>query len=209
MSAVNTNALTNVFPVISGGTPEFGSAATGSFVPQGAGSGDSIGPIARPIEPSPSDGGASGWSGGWGNSGSGSDSGLSGFNAVMNGFVNALQNVLSSLGQQFGLTSSTAPSATPAQTFYSSATSSSTGDPHDAFDGTPTSGSNVRHTWDNMDSHADLLSSDSFNGDYQVSTTVTSPNGKGVTMNAQAQVALDGGATKITMNRARSSGVAR
>jgi hypothetical protein len=200
MSAVNSNAFTSGIPVLSGALPEFGSAANGSFVPQAAGSRDSIGPIAQPLTLPPQDGATSAWSGGWGNAGSGSDSGLAGFNAVMNGFVNALQNVLSSLGQQFGLTSSTSPSATRAQTFYSNATANSTGDPHDAFDGKPASGSNVNQAWDSMDSHADLLNSDSFNGAYQVSTTVTSPNEKGVTMNAQAQVALDGGATDITMN---------
>ena len=200
MSAVNNNAFTSGFPVSAGAAPEFGSVPSG-VLPQASGSRDSIGPLAQPVLPSRAASGSSGWSGwggGW-NNGS-SDSGLAGFNSIMNGFVTALQNVLSSLGAQFGLTSSSGASATPAETFFMSATGSSVGDPHESFNGTPSSGSAGNQSWDSMNSHAALLSSDSFNGGYQVSTTVTSPNDKGVTTNAQAQVALDDGATKITMN---------
>ncbi len=195
MSAVNNNAFTNGFPVMSAATPEFGSVGNNNFS-RSSGSRDSIGPIAQPVFASPGDDGFD-WSGG---SNTASDSGLSGFNAIMNGFVAALQNVLASIGQQFGMTTGSGQSATPAQTYFTNATAGSVGDPHETFDGTPGSGPSVDSKWDSMNSHADLLDSDSFGGGYRVSTTVTSPNAKGVTLNAQAQVALNGGATKITMN---------
>lgn len=198
MSAVNNNAFTSGFPVMSTAASEFGSVGSG-HLPQTPGARDSIGPIAQPVFSSPGEGAGSGsaWNGGWN---SGSDSGLSGFNAIMNGFINALQNMLASIGAQFGVTPGSAQSATPAQTYFTSATADSVGDPHETFDGTPSSGPAVTAKWDSMDSHADLLDSNSVAGGYRVSTTVTAPDGKGVTKNGQAQVALDGGATKITMN---------
>ena len=201
MSAVNNNAFTSGFPAISAAGSEFGPVGEGSVLPRSSGSRDSIGPIAQPVFPMPGDGAggsSSVWSGGWN---SGSDSGLSGFNAIMNGFVNALQNVLASIGRQFGVTPASGQSASPAQTYFASATASSVGDPHDTFDGTPGSGANVERKWDSMNSHADLLDSDSIAGGYRVSTTVTSPNDEGVSTNARAQVALDGGAAKITMDQ--------
>ena len=199
MSAVNNNAFSSGFPIVPA-TPEFGSVGQGSAGQRSPGARDTIGPNALPAFSTAVDGSvtpASGSNVGWNG---GSDSGLSGFDAIMNGFVKALQSVLASIEQKFGLAPGSGQSAALAQTYFTDATADSVGDPHETFAGTPTSGPSVAAKWDSMNSHADLLDSDSFGGGYQVSTTVTSPNGKGVTTNAQAQVALDGGATKITMN---------
>ena len=51
-----------------------------------------------------------------------------------------------------------------------------------------------------MASQPDLLNSDSFAGGFQISTQATPPNGKGVTRNQSATVALNNGATTIGMN---------
>jgi hypothetical protein len=75
--------------------------------------------------------------------------------------------------------------------FFQNATGSSDGDPHLSFNGAK---------WNNMASQPDLLNSRSFSGGYRVSTQVTPPNGKGVTWNQSATVALNNGATTITMN---------
>jgi len=83
---------------------------------------------------------------------------------------------------------------------YANATASSLGDPHDAFSGTTAQGQNVSQHWDDMNAHHDLLSSDSFAGGYRISTTATAPNASGVTYNASATIATDGGATAVTMN---------
>jgi hypothetical protein len=229
MSAINNNVLTSGFPLVPGGAAGAAMTPLGAgMLSQLAGSKDSILPaqpsgITAPIafpgpEPAPGPGnpGSGSWgsgsgtcgpgsgscgsgSGSWG-SGSGAGAGSSGFYSVINGFINQLQNMLSSLGQQLGLGGGSGQSGPQAQTFFSSATSSSVGDPHDAFNGTTGAGNNESAKWDNMQSHADLLSSDSFNGGYQVSTTATAPGSNGITMNASAQVALGGGSTQITMN---------
>jgi hypothetical protein len=51
-----------------------------------------------------------------------------------------------------------------------------------------------------MKSHPNLLHSDSIAGGYRVSTQVTPANGKGVTWNQSASVALNGGATMVSLN---------
>ena len=196
MSAVNNNAFTSRFPVMSVAASDIGAGGTESMQRQSPRFRDSIGPNTQAVFPMPGDGGAAGWSG----SNGATDSGLTGFNAIMNGFVNALQNMLASIGGQFGFAPGSGPSATPMESHFMNATANSVGDPHETFDATPSSGAKVDRTWDSMDSHSDLLDSDSIDGGYRVSTSVTAPNDRGVSMNAQAEVALDGGATKITMN---------
>ncbi len=125
--------------------------------------------------------------------------GMSGFMNLMGDFINALQSLLSNLAKQFGFAGSGTPSGSP-DTYVRNADASSVGDPHDAFNGTNASGQTIGGKWNNMQSHADLLESDSFAGGYTVSTTTTTPKTNGVTMNARANVALDRGATDITMN---------
>ena len=202
MSAINHNAFAIAYPAVTGATPEFETATSGGRMQLPfARSNDSIVPIVTPNEPAaPLE--YPGYFGSSGGSGSGSVSGLSGFNALLSGFVNALQNLLAGIGQQFGLTglNGNQPSPMPAQTFFKSATSSSVGDPHESFNGTTSTGGSLSQKWNSMDSHSDLLSSDSFEGGYRVSTTATAPNAKGTTLNANAKVALDGGATTVSMN---------
>jgi hypothetical protein len=75
--------------------------------------------------------------------------------------------------------------------FFQNATGRSDGDPHLSFNGA---------RWDNMTSQPDLLNSNSFAGGFQISTQATPPNGKGVSWNQSATVALNDGATKVSMN---------
>lgn len=75
--------------------------------------------------------------------------------------------------------------------FFRNADGSSSGDPHLSFNG---------NRWSSMASQPDLLNSRSFPGGFQISTQTTQPNGKGVTWNQSATVALNGGATTITLN---------
>jgi hypothetical protein len=127
----------------------------------------------------------------------------------MNSIGNVISNMLASLGSALnGLTSGsqTTPSTGQqngptggGQTYFTNASASSTGDPHEAFDGTTGNGSNVNQKWNSMQSHGDLLSSNSFAGGYRVSTQVTQPNANGVTYNQSATVTTDGGATTVSM----------
>jgi hypothetical protein len=139
------------------------------------------------------------------------------FGSVMNDFMNAVSSLLGQLGSALGTgpsapgtTGSTpglpsVPSPAPApspggETYYSNATASSVGDPHDAFDGTAGNGTQTGDHWNNMDAHGNLLSSDSFAGGYRISTSVTQPNASGVTLNESATVTTNGGATSVTLN---------
>ena len=61
------------------------------------------------------------------------------------------------------------------QQYFTSADASSVGDPHDAFNGTSSTNGNLSNRWDDMRSHAQLLSSDSFRGGYRVSTRASQP----------------------------------
>jgi hypothetical protein len=163
-------------------------------------------PIALPIAyPGQNDGASSANSGNF-------------FQSILQNLNNAISQLTSYLSAQTSSsgTSATAGSATgtgyassPTQTqqpenYFTSATGSSTGDPHDAFDGTTGSGANVSDKWDSMQGHGDLLSSNSFCGGYQVSTTTTAPNAQGVTYNSSATVTTDGGNTSVTMNQGGS-----
>jgi len=75
--------------------------------------------------------------------------------------------------------------------YFQNATGASDGDPHLSFNGT---------RWDNMKSQPDLLNSNSIAGGFQISTQATPANGNGVSWNQSATVALNDGATKISMN---------
>ena len=205
MSYINNNAYPTAFPAAAMPEAETGAMPFG-VGPQASGGrrNDGIVPIfrfpqpqpigfpqpqPRPIDP-PSP---------FSNPGNGA-TGMPGFMNLINGFIDALQTLLANLGKEFGFGGTGTPSGTP-ETYVRNADASSAGDPHDAFNGTNGSGGTIAGgKWDNMQSHADLLDSDSFGGGYTVSTTTTTSNAKGVTMNASANVALDGGATDITMN---------
>ena len=133
------------------------------------------------------------------------------FSSILQNLSNAISQITSYLSGQTasgstGTTTGTGYSNSPTQSqqpenYFSSATGSSTGDPHDAFDGTTGGGANVTDKWDSMQGHGDLLDSNSFRGGYQVSTTTTTPNAKGVTYNSSATVATDNGNTSVTMNK--------
>lgn len=75
--------------------------------------------------------------------------------------------------------------------FFRGANGSSSGDPHLSFNG---------NRWSSMASQPDLLDSNSIPGGFQISTQTTPPDGKGVTWNRSATVALQGGATTITLD---------
>jgi hypothetical protein len=92
------------------------------------------------------------------------------------------------------------PAGSQNEAFFSNASASSWGDPHDTFNGNSANGRNVNSSWDNMRSHADLLDSNSFAGGYRVSTQVTQPNAQGVTMNQSASVATNNGNTIVSLN---------
>ncbi len=200
MSAINTSLPAGFASAESPTTfspPTFG---YGESLPMSAGDGVTFAP--GPPAPSSS---SSFFGGLYGGSSSGS-TGLGGFSGIMNGFMNLLSSALSSLGSLFGSGSTSTPVTTPPsggslpETMYANATASSVGDPHDTFSGATAQGQNVSQHWDDMNAHHDLLSSDSFVGGYRISTTATTPNANGVTYNASATIATDGGATAVTMN---------
>lgn len=200
MSVIDNHAYPTVFPNTLAPEAEPAAASFGSAAPAYAGApNDAIRPIFRfpqpqpqPVQPQPPA------PPGWGNPSDGSG-GLFGFANIMNGFLGALQTLMAKLAQQFGLGGTGMPSGDP-QTYVANGTAASVGDPHDSFNATSAGGQKIGSKWDNMQSHGDLLDSDSFAGGYTVSTTATKPGGNGVTMNGSANVALDGGATDFTMN---------
>jgi hypothetical protein len=136
----------------------------------------------------------------------------------MNGFSNVINQIMSMFGSGSSSTTGTSASsgsASYAGTGYTTSptttqvpednfttvTASSTGDPHEAFNGTTSGGATVSDKWDSMKAHGDLLDSDSFHGGYQVSTTTTTPNAQGVTYNASATVTTGNGNDSVTLNK--------
>ncbi len=91
------------------------------------------------------------------------------------------------------------------QTYFKNATASSTGDPHLAFSGTDASGTLRQARFDSMDSHSDLLDSNSFGGGYRIATTATAPDARGITYNRQATVSTDYGATQVSLDSGGSA----
>jgi hypothetical protein len=198
MSFINGNLFgTGLGPT--GAFSEFGSGGTtgsGGALPQ-------LPPALDQIQSgnySPFEGAVLGAGGACGTSGGGLN-----FGSFMNSIGNLISNMLAQLGSAInGLTSGSQPgsqSGAPGagDTYFTNANASSTGDPHDAFNGTTGSGSNIDEKWNSMRSHGDLLSSNSFAGDYRVSTQVTQPNTNGVTYNQSATVTTGGGATNVSM----------
>jgi hypothetical protein len=151
-----------------------------------------------------------------------------GLSAMMNGFASYVNSLFSQIASWYGgngtSTSSygnqnaataangqgaacqtnggqcTPGSSAQKQAFFTNASASSWGDPHDTFSGSSSGSGSVNQSWDNMHSHADLLDSNSFAGGYRVSTQVTQPNAQGVTMNQSATVTAGGGNTVVSLD---------
>ncbi|HEV3156479.1 MAG TPA: hypothetical protein VGZ00_03970 [Candidatus Baltobacteraceae bacterium] len=137
---------------------------------------------------------------------------MSGIAAQLAGMMANLSSMLGSLfgagtatggtpgSECSGATSQPCPSpqSDPSQ-FFQNATASSQGDPHDAFNGTTSTGVQVGGQWNNQSGHGQLLSSDSFRGGYDVSTSVGASNANGATLNQSASVTTNGGANSVTM----------
>ncbi len=147
--------------------------------------------------------GGPGWGGG-GGAGFALPNPQSGVGGIFAALWRGLSNVFAQLMSLIDSSSANAggPHFNGGEPAFQNATASSTGDPHEAFDGTTNAGMNVSGHWDSMTSHRNLLSSDSFEGGYRVSTSVTQPGANGVTQNARAEVATDAGRTVVAMNAA-------
>ena len=174
--------------------------------------------------------GSSAWNpyGAYGSYG-GTSFGSGALGGIMNGFSSFISNLFNEISGWFGgggspspsptapgapvsvpgspvsapaapVSASGSPSPAGGEQFYSSARAASWGDPHDSFNGTGANGQSVGGKWDNMNSHWDLLDSNSFAGGLRVSTQVTQPNQDGVTHNQSATVTTNGGNTQVTMN---------
>jgi hypothetical protein len=83
--------------------------------------------------------------------------------------------------------------------FFQNATAASVGDPHLSFNGT---------NWDNMNSHPDLLHSDSIPGGYHLSTEVTQPTANGITTNRQATITTNYGTTSVSLDNNGNANIA-
>lgn len=122
----------------------------------------------------------------------------------LGGFIAQLQSwiagMVESLQQTFARFAQATPDS-PEQRFKS-VTLGSTGDPHLAIDGTVAGADGLTtttHHFDSMTSHVDLMHSNDFAGGYTVSTTVGTPDAKGVTTNDSARITLNGGNDTIAM----------
>jgi hypothetical protein len=134
---------------------------------------------------------------------SGNGGALSGFFGLIASMFGEIQQYLAqSLGfvQPSGSVPQSGIAPTEPQASYQSADANSVGDPHESFDATTAKGLTVNGTWDDMQSHRDLLDSDSFSGGYRVATQATQPNQKGVTLNGSATVCTNGGNTTVTLD---------
>lgn len=139
--------------------------------------------------------------GGWG-FGGGDQGGFAGLGGILTALLNQMTNIFAQLASLLRTSNGgQAPwNGTGGEQAFANASASSTGDPHETFDATSSTGERVGGKWDSMTSHQNLLSSDSFEGGYRVSNTVTAPNANGVTLNAHVGVATDGGQTSLGMN---------
>jgi hypothetical protein len=143
-----------------------------------------------------------------GSSSAGFGGNMSGFFGLVSSLFSQIQQYLSqalgsgssSAAASQGYNPATSQASNPGQTYYASADASSVGDPHEGFNGTTGSGNTVGGKWDSMQSHQDLLSSDSFNGGYRVSTQATQPNSNGTTLNQSGTVTTAGGNTTVSLN---------
>jgi hypothetical protein len=123
------------------------------------------------------------------------------------GIVSQLMNVLQQLLGMLGWGTGGSQPQTGPQTYFSSATASSTGDPHLAFDGTDAHGAAVQARFDSMASHNNLLDSASFAGGYRVATRATQPGANGITYNRDAAIFTNFGRTRVTLDNAGNATV--
>jgi hypothetical protein len=123
------------------------------------------------------------------------------------GMIGQLQSLVSRMFAAFQsafaqpTTPSPAQPNSPEQQFQN-VTLGSTGDPHLAIDGLaggPSGATKVSNHYDSMTSHSDLLHSNDFVGGYTVSTTVGTPDARGVTTNDSASIALNNDNDSISM----------
>lgn len=207
MSVIPTNSLGVSFPVAKGAfdlerSP--GNALARSLAPIDLG-GDTLHVglprLGPPFESPPASGPPSGGGFGDGIGGSGL---AGGFGGIVAALMNELASLFAQLSQVMGLAwnanGDASQAGAPGQQAFANATASSTGDPHESFAGTRADGRGESGKWDSMTEHANLLSSDSFDGGYRISNTVTQPSANGVTMNKRVDVATDGGQTDVGMN---------
>lgn len=196
MSAIDNNWLTSAFAP-PGGLPSFNPASVPNAAPSALQARtDNI--ATAPYQAAPS-------ADGYGpDPGNGYGQATGGFGAFFSQLLGSLSSLFANLGSMFGYATGTGPSGQPqarqGQTFFTNASASSVGDPHETFGGTTSTGSTVDQKWNSMTSHPNLLDSNSFNGGYRVSTAVTAPNAQGITQNQSATVTTSGGATSVTLN---------
>jgi hypothetical protein len=93
------------------------------------------------------------------------------------------------------------------QTEFTNFQASSVGDPHDSFSGAGSSGQAVSSHWDSMQSHHDLLDSSSFADGFRVSSSVTSPQSNGTTMNGTVDIHTNNGRDDIRYSANGNVGV--
>jgi hypothetical protein len=173
-----------------GGAPFTGGQNIGFFAPQAQGGmpfgGDGVGSNYPP--------GRFGNMGGTG--GNASSVGIfASFMNVMQGFMNQIAQMMQ--GRQGG----GAGAGSSPQQYFTTASLSSTGDPHDAFSGTTGSGRQVSGKWDSMRSHDRLITSNGVPGGFNVATQATPPQANGVTYNQSATITANCGKTVVTMGQ--------
>ncbi len=126
----------------------------------------------------------------------GANSGISGILAQLASQVQQsiakLSNALMGTPTASTPTTTGAPqSASSGAATFANVSLGSTGDPHLSFNG--------QH-WNDMQSQANLIDSNSFDGGFNVSTQTTAPNSRGVTYNQSAAVTTDYGSTQVTLD---------
>lgn len=203
MFNVGNNLLGNSIPPLGAGPPP--QLAGAAAAAQGA----AAGVLADAISPTPQPGANALQQPGfaWPGSANGPGGFIAQFMALIFSSYTQLAQYFSSLfgapSQQPGSNPSpVGPVPQPGQQFFTSATASSTGDPHDAFSGTFANGQTLDGgRWNNMLNHPYLLNSDSFAGGFRISTNVTAPGQNGVTQNDYVAVESDFGRNVVTMNK--------
>ena len=124
---------------------------------------------------------------------------------IFAGFLDVMQGIFNQLaGLMRGLTGQ-APGGE--QPYFSNAELSSTGDPHEAVNATTGAGQQINAKWDNMHSHAHLLTSNGIAGGFNLATCASAPNANGATYNEQARLTTNNGNTIVTMDKGGAYGV--
>lgn len=121
---------------------------------------------------------------------------FAGFMSVMQGFMNQIAQMMQGLAGQQGVNAGQQQPAR--QQYFTNASLSSTGDPHDAFNATA-EGQQVSGKWDSMRSHNHLITSNAIPGGFNVATSTTPSQANGVTYNQSATITASRGNTVVTM----------